>query len=315
MTLPTTAAPSAPVDVLVVGAGPAGYTAALYAARSGLSVRVLCGYEPGGALTTTTQVENFPGFPTGVHGPELMEAFGERAQRHGAELLLEQVTELELTGDLKTVTTEDRIHTARTVVLATGAAHKHLGVPGEQLPGVAYCATCDGVFFTGRPVVVVGGGDTACEEALYLAGVASSVTMLVRSDRMRASAAMQARVLADPRITIRFDSPVIAVLGTEKVAGVQLAAGTVLDADAVFVAIGHTPRSDLVAGQVALDVDGYVLTAPGGALSDGATTTTSVAGVFAAGDLTDRRYRQAITAAGSGCQAAVDAHRWLTGTR
>jgi len=314
----TTPAPAetAVVDVLVVGSGPAGYTAALYAARSGLNVRVLCGWEPGGALSTTTAVDNFPGFATGVQGPALMEAMAEQAQAQGAQLLDCQAESVDLTGDLKTVTDdEETVHSARTVVLATGAAHKRLGVPGEDLPGVAYCATCDGMFFTGKPVVVVGGGDTACEEALYLAGVASSVTMLVRTDAMRASAAMRARVVADPRIVVRFNSPVSAVLGESRVSGVELGHGPAVDTDAVFVAIGHTPRSDLVAGQLELDLDGYVLTAPGGALSDGATTATSVAGVFAAGDVADRRYRQAITAAASGCQAAVDAHRWLTGPR
>lgn len=309
-----TATPTtSPVDVLVIGAGPAGYTAAIYAARAGLSVRVLAGYEPGGALVTTTQVDNFPGFPAGILGPDLMQQMGDQAVRFGAQVLYDNVTSLDLTGPVMTATTDQDTHTGRSIVLSTGAAHKHLGVPGEDLPGVAYCATCDGVFFAGKPVVVVGGGDTACEEALYLADVAESVTVLVRSGAMRASAAMRARVESDPRITVRLHSPVARVLGQGTVTGVELADGTVVDADGVFVAIGHTPRSDLVAGQLEVDRDGYVRTAPTGLLEACPVTATSLPGVFAAGDVVDRRYRQAITAAASGCQAALDAYRWLRG--
>lgn len=298
-------------DILVIGSGPAGYTAAIYAARAGHTVRVLAGIEqPGGALTTTTQVDNFPGFADGVQGPELMEQMAAQAARFGTDIRFEQAEQVQLLGDTKRVATYEGSYVARAVVVATGAAHKHLGVPGEDLVGVSYCATCDGIFFADKDVVVVGGGDTACEEALFLAGVAGSVTMLVRGTGMRASAAMQSRVVSDGRIAVRFDAPVSRILAGESgVVGVELSAGRVVDASGVFVAIGHVPRSELFVGQLDVDTDGYVVTST--PTAHGAVTATNVPGVFAAGDVVDRRYRQAITAAASGCQAALDAHHWL----
>lgn len=307
MTLPTTTC-----DVLIIGGGPAGFTAAIYAVRAGLSTTMLIGAsEPGGALTTTTDVENYPGFTDGIGGPELMAAMQGQAERLGAKVMYDDVTALDAIGDAWAATTEDdEVHAARAVIMATGAAHKHLGVPGETLVGVSYCATCDGSFFNGQDVVVVGGGDTACEEALYLAPLASSVTLLVRSGSMRASVAMRDKVTADERITVRYDSPVAEITGQDKVTGVQLASGETLAATGVFVAIGHVPRSELAAKSGATtDAGGYLVTARG----TEHVTATSVPGLFAAGDVADPTYRQAITAAASGCQAAIDVRQFLAG--
>ncbi|WP_251153714.1 FAD-dependent oxidoreductase [Cellulosimicrobium sp. Marseille-Q4280] len=307
MTLPTTTS-----DVLIVGGGPAGFTAAIYAVRAGLSVTALIGMsQPGGALTTTTDVENYPGFTDGIAGPELMEAMQAQAERLGANVLCEDVTTLASVGGSWAAITEDaEVHAARAVIVATGAAHKHLGVPGETLAGVSYCATCDGSFFAGQDVVVVGGGDTACEEALYLAPLASSVTLLVRSGAMRASVAMQDKVTGDERITVRYDSPVAEITGQDKVTGVQLTNGEALAATGVFVAIGHVPRSELAAkAGAATDAGGYLVTARG----TEHVTATTVPGLFAAGDVADPTYRQAITAAASGCQAAIDVRQFLAG--
>jgi thioredoxin reductase (NADPH) len=306
VTLPTTTS-----DVLIVGGGPAGFTAAIYAVRAGLSTTMLIGMtEPGGALTTTTDVENYPGFADGIAGPALMEAMQAQAERLGANVLYDDVTALETVGGNWAAITEDaEVHAARAVIVATGAAHKHLGVPGETLAGVSYCATCDGSFFASQDVVVVGGGDTACEEALYLAPLASSVTLLVRSGAMRASVAMRDRVSGDARITVRYDAPVAGITGQDKVAGVQLVDGETLPATGVFVAIGHVPRSELAAkAGVSTDAGGYLVTDR----RSEHVTATSVPGLFAAGDVADPTYRQAITAAASGCQAALDVQKYLT---
>lgn len=300
-------------DVLIIGGGPAGFTAAIYAQRAGLGVTALIGTsEPGGALTTTTDVENYPGFADPIGGPALMEAMQAQAERLGALVKYEDVTRLERHERSWVATTQDGdVHTALAVIVATGAAHRHLGVPGEDLPGVSYCATCDGSFFAGQDVVVIGGGDTACEEALYLAPLASSVTLLVRSSTMRASAAMQAKVTADERVTVRYDSPIADITGEGKVTGVRLGDGTEVAASGVFVAIGHIPRSDLaVAAGAKVDQGGYVITSRG--VEN--TTDTGVPGLFVAGDVADPTYRQAITAAASGCQAAIDVRQYLANT-
>lgn len=306
MTLPITSS-----DVLIVGGGPAGFTAAIYAVRAGLSTTVMIGAsQPGGALTTTTDVENYPGFADPIGGPALMEAMQAQAERLGAVVLYEDVASLATAGGSWAAINEDaEVHAARAVILSTGAEHRHLGVPGEDLPGVSYCATCDGSFFAGQDVVVIGGGDTACEEALYLAPLASSVTLLVRSSSMRASAAMQAKVTADERITVRYHSPIADITGEGKVTGVRLYDGTEVAASGVFVAIGHIPRSDLaVAAGAKVDQSGYVVAARG--VEN--TTATGVPGLFVAGDVADPTYRQAITAAASGCQAAIDVRQYLT---
>ncbi|MGV0714618.1 thioredoxin-disulfide reductase [Mycolicibacterium sp. XJ662] len=299
-------------DVIVIGSGPAGYTAAIYAARAQLSPLVFEGSQFGGALMTTTEVENYPGFRDGITGPELMDEMREQALRFGADLRMEDADAVSLDGEIKTVTVGDETHRARAVILAMGAAARHLGVPGEEAligMGVSTCATCDGFFFRDEDIVVVGGGDSAMEEATFLTRFARSVTIVHRRDEFRASRIMLERARANEKITFVTNTEVLEVEGSPKVSGVRLR-NTVtgeeskLAVTGVFVAIGHDPRSELVRGQVHLDEDGYVLT-------KGRTTHTSVDGVFAAGDLVDRVYRQAITAAGSGCSAAIDAERWL----
>jgi thioredoxin reductase (NADPH) len=299
-------------DVIVIGSGPAGYTAAIYAARAQLSPLVFEGTQFGGALMTTTEVENYPGFREGITGPELMDEMREQALRFGADLRMEDVEAVSLDGPIKTVTVGDETHRARAVILAMGAAARHLGVPGEEAligMGVSTCATCDGFFFRDEDIVVVGGGDSAMEEATFLTRFARSVTVVHRRDEFRASRIMLERARANEKITFVTNTEVLEVEGSPKVSGVRLR-NTVtgeeskLAVTGVFVAIGHDPRSELVRGQVHLDEDGYVLT-------QGRTTHTSLEGVFAAGDLVDRVYRQAITAAGSGCSAAIDAERWL----
>ncbi|MDA4108606.1 thioredoxin-disulfide reductase [Mycolicibacterium holsaticum] len=299
-------------DVIVIGSGPAGYTAAIYAARAQLSPLVFEGTQFGGALMTTTEVENYPGFREGITGPELMDEMREQAVRFGADLRMEDVEAVSLDGPIKTVTVGDETHRARAVILAMGAAARHLGVPGEEAligMGVSTCATCDGFFFRDEDIVVVGGGDSAMEEATFLTRFARSVTVVHRRDEFRASRIMLERARANEKITFVTNTEVLEVEGSPKVSGVRLR-NTVtgeeskLAVTGVFVAIGHDPRSELVRGQVHLDEDGYVLT-------QGRTTHTSLEGVFAAGDLVDRVYRQAITAAGSGCSAAIDAERWL----
>jgi thioredoxin reductase (NADPH) len=308
------AAPSAPLhDVIVVGSGPAGYTAAIYLARAELRPLVFEGYSYGGALMTTTEVENFPGFPQGIQGPELMAQIREQAERFGAELQTVDAESVDLRGPVKTVTVDGVQHRARAVVLATGSAARYLNLPDEQRligRGVSACATCDGFFFRNQHIIVVGGGDTAMEEATFLTRFAETVTIVHRRDAFRASKVMAARALNNPKIKVEWNSTVEEILGDDgKVVGARLRnlqTGEVktLDVTGVFIAIGHNPRSELFKGQVELDDEGYVKV-------DAPSTRTNLAGVFAAGDLVDHTYRQAITAAGTGTAAALDAERFI----
>ncbi|MGE2817535.1 thioredoxin-disulfide reductase [Mycobacterium heidelbergense] len=311
-----TAAPSAtdPIhDVIVIGSGPAGYTAALYAARAQLAPLVFEGTSFGGALMTTTDVENYPGFRDGITGPELMDEMREQALRFGADLRMEDVESVSLDGPVKSVVTaEGETHRARAVILAMGAAARYLRVPGEQEllgRGVSSCATCDGFFFRDQHIAVIGGGDSAMEEALFLTRFATSVTLVHRRDEFRASKIMLNRARNNDKIKFVTNHTVAAVEGDTTVTGLRLrhtvtGEETTLPVTGVFVAIGHEPRSALVRDVIDVDPDGYVLV-------KGRTTSTSLDGVFAAGDLVDRTYRQAVTAAGSGCAAAIDAERWL----
>ncbi|WBB78324.1 thioredoxin-disulfide reductase [Micromonospora sp. WMMD882] len=307
-------------NLIIIGSGPAGYTAAVYAARANLKPLVIEGVQSGGALMTTTEVENFPGFADGILGPELMDNMRKQAERFGAEFLTDDVTRVELadtgtpgSGAASRVWVGETEYQARAVILATGSAWRPLGVPGEQEylgRGVSSCATCDGFFFRNQHIVVVGGGDSAMEEASFLTRFADSVTIVHRRDSFRASRIMADRALNNDKIKVEWNSVVEEILGADnKVAGVRLrnvhtGETKVLDVTGVFVAIGHDPRSELFRGQVATDDEGYVtVDAPG--------TRTSVPGVFAAGDLVDHTYRQAITAAGTGCAAALDAERFI----
>jgi thioredoxin reductase (NADPH) len=299
-------------DVIIIGSGPAGYTAAIYAARAQLKPLVFEGTQFGGALMTTTEVENYPGFRDGITGPELMDEMREQALRFGADLRMEDVDAVSLDGEIKSVTVGDETYHARAVILAMGAAARHLGVPGEDEllgMGVSTCATCDGFFFRDQDIAVVGGGDSAMEEATFLTRFARSVTIIHRRDEFRASRIMLDRARANEKITFLLNTQVTAIEGGPKVTGVQLRNSVTgeeskLPVTGVFVAIGHEPRSELVRRQLELDPDGYVQV-------QGRTTSTSVEGVFAAGDLVDRTYRQAVTAAGTGCSASIDAERWL----
>jgi thioredoxin reductase (NADPH) len=300
-------------NVIIIGSGPAGYTAALYAARAELKPLVFEGsVTAGGALMQTTDVENFPGFPDGILGPELMDSIRKQAERFGAELVPDDVTEVDLAADPKVVKTDSEAYFARTVILATGSKYRELGVPGEKPlagHGVSWCATCDGFFFRGQDIAVVGGGDSAMEEATFLTRFAKSVTIIHRRDTLRASKIMQDRAFANPKIRFLWDSEVAEVLGEGKVSGLRIRStrdGTEheLPVTGVFVAIGHNPRSDLFAGQLETDPDGYLLVSQ-------PSTRTAIPGVFACGDVVDRHYRQAVTAAGTGCAAALDAERWL----
>ena len=303
-------------DVIIVGSGPSGYTAAIYAARADLKPLVIAGsVTAGGALMNTTEVENFPGFPTGIMGPDLMENLSEQAARFGAEIRYDDVVSVDLSGDIKVVTTaEGDVERARAVILTTGSAYKELGLPDEKRlsgRGVSWCATCDGFFFRDQHIIVVGGGDSAVEEATFLTRFASKVTMVVRRDELRASRIMAARAAADPKIEFAWFTEVASINGADKVTSVTLRDVNTgqereLDATGVFVAIGHLPRTELVAGQVDLDDEGYIKVAH-------PTTQTNLTGVFAAGDVVDHTYRQAITAAGTGCSAALDAERYLAG--
>ncbi|MBK0417941.1 MULTISPECIES: thioredoxin-disulfide reductase [Microbacteriaceae] len=303
------------VELVIVGSGPAGYTAAVYAARAGLAPVVIAGsVTAGGALMTTTEVENFPGFVDGVQGPELMESMRAQAERFGARIVYDDAIRLDLEGDVKIIETgAGMTYRARAVVLAMGSAYRKLGLPEEERlsgHGVSWCATCDGFFFRDKEIAVIGGGDSAMEEALFLTRFASKVTVVHRRDEFRASKIMARRVLDDPKIEVAWNSEVAAILGDEQVTRLTLrdtvtGAERRLDATGVFVAVGHDPRSELVTGQVDTDADGYVRVAH-------PSTRTNLAGVFAAGDLVDHTYRQAITAAGTGCAAAQDAQHYLS---
>jgi thioredoxin-disulfide reductase len=301
-------------NVIIIGSGPAGYTAAVYAARAQLTPLVFEGsVTAGGALMNTTEVENFPGFVEGVQGPELMTALQAQAEKFGAEIVFDDVISLELTGDIKTVTTGmGAVHQTRSVILAMGSAYREIGIDDEKRlsgKGVSWCATCDGFFFRGQDVVVVGGGDSAMEEATFLTRFANKVTIVHRRDELRASKVMADRAKADPKIEFAWNSAVESLEGADKLSGVVLrnlvtGGESVIPATGLFVAIGHDPRNELIKGVVDLDDAGYVVVKNG-------TTATNVPGVFASGDLVDSRYRQAITAAGMGCAAALDTQRWL----
>jgi thioredoxin reductase (NADPH) len=301
-------------QLIIIGSGPAGYTAAIYAARAGLKPLVLAGsVTAGGALMNTTDVENFPGFPDGIQGPELMDGLQQQAERFGAQVVFDDVTHVTLAGHLKRVVTgAGEIHQAPAVILATGSAYKELGLPEEKKfsgHGVSWCATCDGFFFRDQDIIVVGGGDSAMEEATFLTRFGKSVTIVVRKGELRASRIMAQRAKDNPKISFAWHSAVTAIHGDGKVTGVTLKdtrTGETREqaATGIFVAIGHVPRTELVAGQVELDAEGYIKV-------DSPTTVTNLSGVFACGDAVDHRYRQAITAAGTGCAAALDAERYL----
>ena len=301
-------------NVIIIGSGPAGYTAAVYAARANLHPVVFEGaVTAGGALMNTTEVENFPGFRDGIMGPDLMEQMRAQAERFGAELVTDDITSVSLEGDIKSVVDgEGRTWRARSVILAMGSAYRELGLPDEKRlsgHGVSWCATCDGFFFRDQDIAVVGGGDSAVEEATFLTKFARSVTIVHRRGELRASKIMAERALTNDKIRFAWNSEVVAVNGGEKLTGVTLRDTVTgdeqdLDVTGLFIAIGHDPRNELVKGVVNLDTEGYVLV-------EGRSTRTNLPGVFACGDLVDHTYRQAITAAGSGCAAALDAERFL----
>ena len=301
-------------EVIIIGSGPSGYTAAIYAARADLRPLVFEGMlESGGALVNTTDVENFPGFPEGIMGPDLMGNLRSQAERFGAEIVTDDIVEVDLTGAIKSVTdSEGGVHRAKAVILAMGSGYRRLGVPGEDElsgRGVSWCATCDGFFFRDKTIVVVGGGDSALEEATFLSRFGSSVTVVHRRDELRASKIMIARAEADPKISFAWNSRVVSLNGNPSLTSITLADTVTgeqreLEAQGCFIAVGHDPRSALVQGQVETDAAGYVLVQGNG-------TQTNLPGVFAAGDLVDHTYRQAITAAGTGCAAALDAERYL----
>jgi len=303
-------------EVVIVGSGPAGYTAAIYAARAQLAPVIYEGsVTAGGALMNTTEVENFPGFEMGIMGPDLMDQMRKQALRFGAQLITDDIVEMKLEGQVKELTDgSGNVIKARSVILAMGSAYKEIGLENEKRlsgRGVSWCATCDGFFFREQLIAVVGGGDSAMEEANFLTKFASKVVLIHRRDQLRASKIMAERAKANPKIEFLFNTEVIDVLGEEKVTGLRLknvvtGEESVKDFTGLFVAIGHLPRSELVRGQITLNNEGYVEV-------DGRSTKTNLAGVFACGDLVDHTYRQAITAAGSGCQAALDAERFLAG--
>ncbi len=301
---------------VIIGTGPAGYTAAIYASRANLNPVIYTGLEPGGQLTTTTDVENFPGYPDGIMGPEMMEHFKKQAERFGTDVRFGMVTKTELStipGQYHTLTIDNTTQVqAKTVIIATGASAKYLGLESEKRMmghGVSACAICDGFFFKGQEVVVVGGGDSAAEEATYLSKLCPKVTVLVRKDHFKASKIMVERVMNTPNIEVLFNTETVEVLGEKTVNGVrvknnQTGEESVVPAEGFFVAIGHKPNTDIFKGQLDMDETGYLITKPG-------TATTNVPGVFATGDAQDRIYRQAITAAGSGCKGALEAERYL----
>jgi thioredoxin reductase (NADPH) len=298
--------------VAIVGSGPAGYTAAVYSARADLEPVVIAGFEAGGQLMLTTEVENYPGFPEGVTGPDMMELFEGQAARFGTKIYKENATKIDLSRRPFRIETPERVVTADAVILATGASARWLGLPSEERlknNGVSACATCDGALYRGKPMAVVGGGDTAVEEALFLTRFATKVSLIHRRDELRASKIMQDRALKNDKIEFEWNSVVDEILGDDFVTGVRLkdvnnGETREIPVEAVFIAIGHQPNTDLVKGQIELDPVGYIKTEPGG-------TRTSIEGVFACGDAMDPTYRQAVTAAGTGCMAAIDSERWL----
>lgn len=304
------------IKCLIIGSGPAGYTAAIYAARADLNPVLYTGLEPGGQLTTTTEVDNFPGYPEGVDGPTMMVQLQQQAERFGTQVRIGMVTHVEFSsevGGVHKVVVDNTTHlTADTVIISTGATAKYLGLPSEQKlrgGGVSACAVCDGFFYRGQDVAIVGAGDTAAEEATYLANICKSVTMLVRRDEMRASKAMQHRVFGMKNIDVRFNTEVDEVLGDTVVEGLRMVNNETGEKEEIaimglFIAIGHKPNTDLFKGQLDMDDTGYLIT-------KGKSTKTNLPGVFACGDVQDKEYRQAVTAAGTGCMAALDAERYL----
>lgn len=304
------------VKCLIIGSGPAGYTAAIYAARANMNPVMYMGHLPGGQLTTTSEIENFPGYPQGVTGQQLMDDLSAQARRFGAQILNGRVTEVDFTHKPLSVVIDgkERVE-AETVIICTGAYARYLGIPDEKKYsglGVSTCATCDGFFYRNRKVAVVGGGDTACEEATYLASLASKVYLIVRKDYLRASKVMQQRVMENPKIEVLFNTNTVGLFGEEFVEGAHLVEHKGTDKerffdisiDGFFLAIGHKPNTEIFRGQIELDEEGYIVT-------QGKTTATNIPGVFAAGDVADPRYMQAISAAGAGCHAAIDVERYL----
>lgn len=302
------------IECLIIGSGPAGYTAAIYAARADMKPVVYAGMQPGGQLTITTEVENYPGYPDGIMGPEMMENFRKQAERLGADVRYGMITKVDFSGKppYKVVVDENKEITADTVIISTGASAKWLGIPSEEKLngyGVSACAVCDGFFFRGKDVAIVGAGDTACEEASYLAKICNKVYMIVRKDEFRASKAMQHRVMTTPNIEVLFNSETDEILGDKKVEGVRVknnVTGATSEhvIQGFFVAIGHKPNTDVFKPFIDMDETGYIKTIPG-------SSKTNIEGVFACGDAQDKIYRQAVTAAGSGCMAALDAERYL----
>jgi len=302
------------VSILIIGSGPAGYTAAIYAARANMKPLLYQGIQPGGQLTITTEVENYPGYPDGIQGPEMMVHFEKQAARMGADIRYGLATKVDFSGEVKKVWIDDeKLIEADAVIISTGASAKWLGIPSEERLngfGVSACAVCDGFFFKGKEVAIVGAGDTAAEEAHYLSKMCTTVHMFIRKDAMRASKVMQDRVMNTPNIKMYFNTETDEILGEKKVEGVRILNTKTntkqeIPVSAFFVAIGHTPNSGIFKDYVTMDETGYILTEPG-------TTKTNVEGVFASGDVQDKNYRQAVTAAGSGCMAALDAERYLT---
>ncbi|MDC7993854.1 thioredoxin-disulfide reductase [Altibacter sp. HG106] len=304
------------IKCLIIGSGPAGYTAAIYAARADLKPVMYTGMEPGGQLTTTTEVDNFPGYPEGIDGPKMMMDLQQQAERFGTEVRMGMVTEVDFSdepGGIHKVTVDNKTELeAETVIISTGATAKYLGLPSEQRlrgGGVSACAVCDGFFYKGQDVAIVGGGDTAAEEATYLANICNSVTMLVRKDHMKASKAMQHRVTGTKNIDLRYNTEVDEVLGEQVVEGLRMVNNETGEKEEIkitglFIAIGHKPNTEIFKGQLEMDDTGYLIT-------KGKSTKTNKPGVFASGDVQDKEYRQAVTAAGTGCMAALDAERYL----
>ncbi|GER59030.1 thioredoxin-disulfide reductase [Patiriisocius marinus] len=304
------------IKCLIIGSGPAGYTAAIYAARADLKPIMYTGMEPGGQLTTTTEVDNFPGYPEGIDGPSMMVQLQQQAERFGTEVRIGMITSVEFStevGGIHKAVVDNKTHIeAETVIISTGATAKYLGLPSEQKlrgGGVSACAVCDGFFYKGQDVAIVGAGDTAAEEATYLANICNKVTMLVRKDYMKASKAMQHRVTSTPNIDLRYNTEVDEVLGDMVVEGLRMKNNVTGDKEEIaitglFIAIGHKPNTDIFKGQLDMDDTGYLIT-------KGKSTKTNLPGVFASGDVQDKEYRQAVTAAGTGCMAALDAERYL----